>query len=182
MARPAPIIPIDGKMYRHFAIATVMITGCLAMFASGENREALASTIEAQQRQVQTQQAEKPAAKKKSGNFTDNRKVKGSFASDADLRWDPPPMARRSVGFAQSTEAELVAGSDVAFTSEGSGPSAPPAVTGGLPPPGMSPAEYAQMTNQKKKKKAPQESRKMTAQEVEAMMAGSEARSQTRPD
>jgi hypothetical protein len=183
MSRPPPIIPVDAKMYRHFAIATVMITGCLAVFASGENREALADTIESQQRQVEVQQAQaqakKPAAKK--SNFTDKRKVKGSFGSDADLRWDPPPMARRGSGYAQTMEAERVAASPASFGGGGTGPSGPVTVTGALPP-GMSPAEYDLMMNQKKKKKAPPPSRQMTEQEVEAMFAASDARSLTRQD
>lgn len=181
MSRPPPIIPVDAKMYRHFAIATVLITGCLAMFASGENREALADTIEAQQRKVEVEQAQadKPAAKK--SNFTDKRKVKGSFSSDSDLRWDPPPMARRSVGFAQTMQAERVAASPASFGGGGAAPSAPVTVMGALPP-GMSPAQYEQMMNQKKKKTAPPPSRQMTEQEVEAMFAASDARSLTRRD
>jgi len=183
MARPAPIIPVDGKMYRHFAIATVLITGCLAMFASGENRQALAESIESQQRNVEAQQVEQQTAKKKGigkkGNFTDNRKVKGSFGTDAELRWKPPRSAFGGAGFAQSSEAELVAGSEVAFT--GDGESGSPTVVGQLPP-GMSPAEWEQMTNKKKKKKAPPQSRAMTAQEVDAMMTASDARSLTRQD
>lgn len=182
MSRKAPIIPVDARMYRHFAIATVLITGCLAMFASGENREALADTIEAQQRKVEMEQAQaqakKPAAKK--SNFTDKRKVKGSFGSDADLRWDPPAKARSSSGYAMSSDAELVAAPDVTFAGSGSAP--PPAMVGPPPPPGISLVESGQMANQKKKKQAPPASRKPTQQEIEAMMAASDARSQTRRD
>jgi hypothetical protein len=36
-----PAIP--PSMYRHFAILTVVLTACLAMFAEGENREARAA-------------------------------------------------------------------------------------------------------------------------------------------
>lgn len=192
MARSAPVIPVNAKMYRHFAIATVLITGCLAMFASGENREALTETIEAQQRRAQVQEVErkatagKPIGKK--GNFTDKRKVQGSFSSDSDLSWSPPPGARRSSGVTAITQAELVAASELSFADEGEAPSAPSApsapvvVTGPLPP-GMSPTEYAQMSGQKKnKRKPPPASRPMTQREIDAMMAASDARSRTRSD
>ncbi len=37
---------IPPKMYRHFAIVTVLLTAGLAMFANGENREAVAAHFE----------------------------------------------------------------------------------------------------------------------------------------
>ncbi|HYD25543.1 MAG TPA: hypothetical protein VEB68_12175 [Croceibacterium sp.] len=43
----APAIP--PKLYRHFAIVTVALTTGLAMFADGENREAVVQHIEAKQ-------------------------------------------------------------------------------------------------------------------------------------
>jgi hypothetical protein len=184
MAQSAPIIPINAKMYRHFAIATVMITGCLALFASGENREALAETIEAQQRQTQIRQVEQNAAKKgigKKGNFADKRKTKGSFGSDADIHRKLPRTRGRSSGFAETIEAEQVAASEVTFSNAGTFGSGPPTVTGALPP-GMSPAEWEQMTSKKKIRKAPPPSRRMTEKEAEAMLAASDARSQTRQD
>lgn len=46
-----PAIP--PSMYRHFAVLTVVLTACLAMFAEGENREAQAAPAA---------QAAKPAA------------------------------------------------------------------------------------------------------------------------
>ena len=178
MSRHSPVIPINGKMYRHFAIATVLITGCLAMFASGENREALSDAIESQQQKAEVQQV---AAKKglgKKGNLSDNRKVKGSFGADTDYHWRPPPLAGDGSGFAETDEAELVAASNVTFTDNAAAPSGPQTIAGNLPP-GMSPAEYAQMANQKKKKKPPPARRAMTAQEIEAIMAASDARSRT---
>ena len=180
MAQTAPIIPVNAKMYRHFAIATVLITGCLAMFASGENREALTETIESQQRQVEVQQAQKQTNAKKS-NFTDKRKVKGTFGGEEE-RWRPPPGGKMSVGSAETIDAELVAAPEFTPADEGQASPGPATVTGAWPP-GMSPAEFAQASNQKKKKKKPvQASRKMTEQEAESMMAASDARSLTRSD
>ncbi len=185
MSRSAPIIPVNAKMYRHFAIATVMITATLAMFASGENREALQDRLDAKQQQLAMQQAEQQnAAKKgKKANFTDKRKVKGRFGSESDIRWRPPPGASSKFGYAESVQAELVAGSEVTFSGSGAGAAGAGGGTlAAPPPPGMSPAEYEQMLNQKKKKKPPPKQRAMTAQEQEAMLAASDARSQTRRD
>ena len=36
MRRPVPTVPISPQQLKHFAAATVAITGLLAMFASGE--------------------------------------------------------------------------------------------------------------------------------------------------
>lgn len=44
MAARQPIIAFDAKMYRHFAIVTIALTGCIALFADGESREAVAET------------------------------------------------------------------------------------------------------------------------------------------
>jgi hypothetical protein len=41
-----PAIP--PKMYRHFALVTVLLTAVIAMFASGENRNAVSTHIEEQ--------------------------------------------------------------------------------------------------------------------------------------
>jgi hypothetical protein len=47
-ALPSAIPP---KMYRHFALVTVLLTTGIAMFADGENREAAAAQIEAREGQ-----------------------------------------------------------------------------------------------------------------------------------
>lgn len=44
--------PVPYKAYRHFAIITVVVTGLLALFASGENREVVADRIEQQEREA----------------------------------------------------------------------------------------------------------------------------------
>ena len=126
------------------------------------------------------QQAQKKTTAKKS-NFTDRRKVKGTFGSDDDMRWRPPIAAKSSIGFAQSTQAELVAASDVTFAGEGPGALSNQTVAGALPP-GMTPAESAQSKLKKKKKKPVQPNREMTEQEVESMMAASDARSLNQSD
>jgi hypothetical protein len=45
MARALPSV-VPPKMYRHFALVTVLLTLGVAMFADGENREAAAAQVE----------------------------------------------------------------------------------------------------------------------------------------
>ncbi len=192
MARSAPIIPVNAAMYRHFAIATVFITGCLAMFASGENREAVEEHLAARQQHSQSQTAEQElAAKGKGGNtksnFTDKRKVKGSFGSDGPDRWTPPRVTHGGRGSAGTVQAELVAADAVTFVGGGGGSGSGPGISGAgaAPPPGMTPEEYAQFLAQKKQKKkaAPQQANRGPTESEEAnLLAASEARSQTRVD
>ncbi len=49
MRRALPTIPINMKVYRHFAVLTVVITLSLAMFANGENRKMIENKIQKQQ-------------------------------------------------------------------------------------------------------------------------------------
>jgi hypothetical protein len=190
MTRSAPIIPVNAKMYRHFAIATVLITGTLAMFASGENREAMSDHLAARQHALAAQEAERNmTANGKGGNnktnLHDKRKVKGTFSSDGDVVWKPPTAARGGGGRAATIEAELVAGDAAAFSGEGGSAAGPGSTTfsgSSAPPPGMSPQEYANMLNQKKKKKPGVTVREPTEQETNGLFAASKARSQTRDD
>ncbi len=63
MRRAVPTIPVTPGMLRHFAVLTVAITGCLAMFADGENRQLVEDKLKARQAQNQAlrAQAEKGA-------------------------------------------------------------------------------------------------------------------------
>ncbi len=153
MSRSAPIIPVDAKMYRHFAIATVMITGCLAMFASGENREALEAQLAENQQQNAARQAEQEKAEQgaigKKGNFKDKRKTKGSFTPDYALRDRTPNEARRVSGRALAGDAELIADENVVFSDEIRRQSGPENDDlDGPPPPGMSREEFASVRQQ----------------------------------
>ena len=47
--------PIPLKMYQHFAAVTVVMTAGIALFADGENREAMATHIEERERQQELQ-------------------------------------------------------------------------------------------------------------------------------
>ena len=57
-ALPSAIPP---KMYRHFALVTVLFTTVIAMFADGENREARATQVEQREEpEVSTAEVAKP--------------------------------------------------------------------------------------------------------------------------
>lgn len=47
--------PIPLTMYKHFAVATVTLTACIAMFADSDNREAMAEEVEEQQQRQEWQ-------------------------------------------------------------------------------------------------------------------------------
>ena len=54
----AETLAIPPKMYRHFAVVTVLITLLIAIFADGENRQAIGSELKAQQQQTELRRAE----------------------------------------------------------------------------------------------------------------------------
>ena len=49
--------PIPLKMYQHFAAATVVLTGAIALFADDENRQAMAQHVEERDREAEIQRA-----------------------------------------------------------------------------------------------------------------------------
>lgn len=62
MSRIAAALPVDARMYRHFAAITLAVTALVALFADGENRQAIADEVEAREtrRELREQQAERP--------------------------------------------------------------------------------------------------------------------------
>ncbi len=74
------------KAYRHFAVVTVAVTTLMAVFADGENREAISQTVEDHQQDQDLHRKEverygKPVLKMKE---SDSSKGGGHFASDAE--------------------------------------------------------------------------------------------------
>jgi hypothetical protein len=49
--------PIPLKMYKHFAVSTVALTACIAMFADSDNRTAMAEQIEEHEQQQELRAA-----------------------------------------------------------------------------------------------------------------------------
>ena len=92
MAR-APAPTLSPQMFRHFAVVTVVITGLIAMFADGENREML------------TQQAQAAQQTSHHGEKTDlgsGQRTLIRSTSQRDQGWGadeaPPSAPRHSTG------------------------------------------------------------------------------------
>lgn len=49
--------PVPAKLYRHFAVVTVVLTATIALFADGEGREAVSGHIEQRQEDARIQRA-----------------------------------------------------------------------------------------------------------------------------
>ncbi|MBV1916608.1 MAG: hypothetical protein KUG65_00875 [Sphingomonadaceae bacterium] len=180
MSRPKPVIPVTPKMYRHFAMITLAITGCLAMFADGENRQAVEQHLSDQKQMQDMRRAgQKIAANGKGGNnrlnFRDNRKNKGTFGTGSDVSYSSNSTKTSGAGSASFSNAERGGGAQIALVDERSS-------VGGTPlpemlPPGMTLEEYREMLLQKKKKKA---RKKASKPDLDAIIAASAARSRTR--
>lgn len=96
-----PTIP--PKMYRHFAVVTVLLTAAVAMFAGGENRKAVAAQVEnAEENGSQVESA--PALATRSGD--NPAPVVGSFGSDDGIVFGQP-MDNPLGGLSSSVFAKL---------------------------------------------------------------------------
>jgi hypothetical protein len=91
MATRAPLISVPKNLYKHFAVLTVTITACVAIFADGENKQVVAKQIEQHQ-----------AAVAKRGRFTGGgtqqtigglRDNRGYVVRGNDDLGAPPPVA-----------------------------------------------------------------------------------------
>ena len=174
MARAAPTIPVSAKMYRHFAVITVGITGCLALFADGEQQEAIRDQIAQQQEAKELRDKERELAKSGKGgnsNFIISKsKTKGRFGNDKPMK-----VHTNSSGIDPGSP-ELVAGSfGPDYPIAGAGPSmdAIPMRPEGMPDEAYEQykREFAERMN---KRKQPSKA------SVERMIEASKARSQTR--
>ncbi len=58
MRRIAPAIPVPPTIFRHFAVITILITACIALFADGERRDAIGAELDAQKQKTVMVQAE----------------------------------------------------------------------------------------------------------------------------
>lgn len=58
MARRANPAALNAKMYRHFAVVTVCLTGALAILADGENREAVADELAKREQRAELERVE----------------------------------------------------------------------------------------------------------------------------
>lgn len=77
MAAAAPLISVPKNLCKHFAVLTLVITACVAIFADGESRQALTEQIEHRQAAVEQRvQAARAADQQRAANLgglLDNR-------------------------------------------------------------------------------------------------------------
>ena len=169
MKRAAPTTAVTAKMYRHFAFITVAITASLAVFADGEQRQAIEENIAQKKQNQELVETERELARQgKGGNSGLNLKIaaetSGSFGSDAgtgatldvsgadydpsDSDYGPAPSVAssytRSADYIPVDDEEM---EDVAVNA------APSSVElAKAPPPGMTPQEFAQYKKQLERK------------------------------
>jgi hypothetical protein len=80
MTRVAPALPISPKLFRHFAAITVVVTVCVAIFADGEGRDALAAQIKDRQNQNELMIAEAKAVGERTVGLNKIKASKGVVA------------------------------------------------------------------------------------------------------
>lgn len=74
--------PVPLKMYKHFAVITVGLTVMMALFADGENRQAVAEHIEQRQREAELQAASQQITGPPRLVRRDNEQNVGSFGDE----------------------------------------------------------------------------------------------------
>lgn len=84
MARAAPTLPISPRLFRHFAVLTVAFTACVAMFADGEGREAVANELAARQKQNEMLIAEAAKVGTRTVGFDRSKASRGAVARAND--------------------------------------------------------------------------------------------------
>ncbi|WP_209347481.1 hypothetical protein [Pontixanthobacter sp. CEM42] len=83
MARPQQsLIMFDAKMYRHFAIVTIALTGAIALFADGEKRVAVSNVAASAQEYVQDVDLGAPKLEIRNANAGGNSPGLAGFYSD----------------------------------------------------------------------------------------------------
>jgi hypothetical protein len=183
MRRVAPAIPVTPRLFRHFAIVTVVLTSCLALFADGENQAAIAESIKTQQTKsaVRKAEQEKLGSRKLIATKTRTRASNNDVPVDSARPpasgggYDPYELAEpefrdfRQTGRARSAGAAGYAA--VAYQDAGSDMAGAIGPDGG---PMLGPQTGPAKGPQKGKAKRPQPP---TQEEIEAMLAASRERS-----
>jgi hypothetical protein len=80
MARATPTLPISPRLFRHFAVITAAISACVAMFADGEGREAVANELAERQRKNELLIAEAAKVGTRSVGFDKAKAGRGAVA------------------------------------------------------------------------------------------------------
>jgi hypothetical protein len=187
MRRATPTLPVTPVMLRHFAVLTLVITSCIAIFASGENREFV-------DHQVQAKSAKTNAAPAQVGKARQPTVISGlNIAAGTQLGG--------AAGGSDYVERGVSAGEDSGGGGEGGGSGEAsgggesagfgrtegPQMAGPMAgmPPGSSPPPSANQNQgpppgagpPQKGPPKPQPQRKPTAQEIDRMLAAARERS-----
>ena len=190
MRRTTPTQPVTPAMLRHFAVLTVVITSCLAIFAQGENnsleeaRRAVASkngsagafSVNGAAKQAQERKALREIGGLKIAADT---KIGGGFRADAVIEREA----------ASSDGGGSGSGSGSGDTGNNTDANSSPAAVAGqpmMPPPGSNPVQLSPGPpgmppgvgpNQRRGPPTAQPPRKPTAQEIDRMIAAARERS-----
>lgn len=81
MRRPVQPLPISPKLLKHFAAATVVLTGLIALFAGGEQSQ-IAQELAEREARNQLAQTEAEVIGTQEVGQPENTRVKGSWGSD----------------------------------------------------------------------------------------------------
>lgn len=182
MRRATPSLPVTPAMFRHFAVLTIVITSCIGIFASGENRELVQQQIEAQSRPAKANPAKpgQAAAPKVIGglNIAAGTRL-GSAAGGGGDYVESGSEVSGGGGGSGSGSSDVVGSSAVAsgYAAPTQAPAIQPTIptSGTAPPPPGSP--LGTKTNMRGGPLKAQPLRQPTGEEIERMMAASRERS-----
>ena len=173
MARTAPPPAVNSRMYRHFAVITVAVTGLLAMFAHGENGEAAqAALAKRQQANVEAKKESHANAGKQgmlAANFKDNRATVGSWGSDTGAGGQAEGVVRDYSGTIERYESKtshIAGGQSIAMPVTAAG-KAKEFVLPAAPPPGMTMEELLEAEKRKRGRKLAEVPQSQTEGEAE---------------
>jgi len=169
-------------MFRHFAILTLAMTGLLAMFASGENRQALEEQVAARQERDELKAAElRMAEEGKGGNtrllFKDRRRYRGRWGNDAGV------VEAQQGPIITASEVELT-GADAPHFVDMQSAAADLEELPEVPPPGMTMEELIEEREQNKRSKSKngkKQPERMSKAQIDRMIENSRERTNT-PD
>src|SRR5688572_985632 len=112
MARRVKQQAITAKMYRHFATLTIAVTAAVAVFADGENREAIATEVSSAPRPAPSAGPSELARKDSGsrGSFASEGGYDGAFGQPMDTVGAAPHDGIIPNDFASATPAGVPAG------------------------------------------------------------------------
>jgi hypothetical protein len=182
MRRPPQTLELKPSLLKHFAIITIAITGCIAIFASGENAQLIEESIAAENAKIKAQAAARAKTKVRivngmviaPGTNIDrgNADLSGAGENGGSASYsDSGPAAPSNSGMNDTSRYDMPAGSNNQLAGGQEG-----IASAGHGPSGADPAGAQQAAAGKKpgQKAAPP---RLSSREVSRIMAESRARS-----